>query len=680
MTVRLAIDIGGTFTDAAVLDEITGEITVSKSSTTPRRPIDGVMACVQKAALDPAQVTYFVHGTTAATNAVLQRKLPKLAMVSTGGFADLLEIQRGNRPLSGLYDIRWEKPAAIVARNLRYEVEERVDFMGRVLTPFNERQAREVAKELKRQEVKAVAVCFLFSYVNPDHEKMMRKIIEEECPGAFVSISSDIDPQIREYERSSTVAIDAAVKPVMDLYIGSLEDGLQQAGFKCRLMIMKASGGVMSSAAARGIPVQTIESGPAGGSIGAAAMAKSLGANNLIAIDMGGTTFKVSLIDRGMPRFKAEGEVEWGVPFRMPMIDISEIAAGGGSIAWTDEGGILRVGPHSAGADPGPVCYDRGGTDPTITDAQVVLGRLDPASFLGGDMRLNKQKAIDAVGRLGSVLGLDSLEVAAGIMRIAEANMLASMRVNSVEKGYDPREFSVIAYGGAGPMVAASLTQALGSPRVIIPFHPGIFSAIGMLAADIRFDFIRSYMTKLDDVDIDKLNSLYSSLESQARETLTREHKGESFVIRTADMRYYGQNYEISSPIPSGVLEKKDVRTIMNSFNQEHLRMYGHNKADEPLEIINLRVGIIGSIAKPELRTRLPSDGSRALKGHREVYFDSKRSFEESAVYARGEMAANDTVKGPAVIEEMDSTIIVNPGQTAKIDARGNVVIEVQSA
>ena len=676
MGVRLAVDIGGTFTDAAALDEETGEIRVAKSSTTPSKPVDGVLACVSKLSLDPGVVTYLVHGTTAATNAVVQRRFEPLALVCTKGFGDIIEIQRGNRPLYGLYDIRWEKPAPIVPRFLRYEVDERVDRSGNIVKGLDPDGVRKIAKEIRSHGIKAVGVCLLFSYMNPVHEREVRRIIGEECPGVYISLSSEVNPEIREYERTSTVAIDAAVKPVMDLYIGSLENGLREAGFASRLMIMKASGGMMSSTAAKEIPVQTIESGPAGGTIGAARVASALGIKNLIAIDMGGTTFKVSLVDDGVPRYRSEGELEWGVPFRMPMIDISEIGAGGGSIAWVDEGGLLRVGPQSAGADPGPVCYGAGGKEPTITDAQLVLGRLDPGSFLGGDMSLDKQAATDAIARLATQIGLQVIEAAAGIIKIAEANMLASMRVNSVQKGYDPRNFSVIAYGGAGPMVASTIARDLGSPTVIIPFHPGIFSAIGMLATNVRFDFMQSYVTRIDQIDMGLLNSRYRQLEDQAREMLAREHRGESGFIRTADMRYFGQNYEISAPVPGGTIGTEQLRTIIEGFNREHLKIYGHNKPEEPIELINLRVAIIGAIAKPQFRkTTLEGGMGRALKGTRDVYFHSEKGFAGSKVYDREYIPVGEEIPGPAVIEEMDSTIVVNPGQTASIDGYGNVVI-----
>lgn len=677
MGVRLAVDIGGTFTDAAALDEETGIIQIAKTPTTYSKPIDGVLSCVRKLKIDPKQITYLVHGTTAATNAVVQRRFPPLALLCTKGFADIIEIQRGNRPLSGLYDIRWEKPSPLVPRYLRYEIDERIDKSGNVVKKIERQHVKRIADELRTAGIHAAGVCFLFSFMNPIHEKEVEQILKEECPDIYVSLSSNVNPEIREYERMSTVLIDAAVKPVMDLYLSSLENGLKAAGVRSGLMIMKANGGMMSSSAAKQVPLQTIESGPAGGTIGAAQMANILGIKNLIAIDMGGTTFKVSLVDSGRPRYRSEGELEWGIPFRMPMIDISEIGAGGGSIAWIDEGGLLRVGPHSAGADPGPVCYRMGGNEPTITDAQLVLGRLNPVSLLGGDMKLDMRSAKEAIERLAKKIGLSLTETAAGIIRIAEANMLASMRVNSVQKGYDPRNFPVIAYGGAGPMVASTLSRDLGSPTVIIPIHPGIFSAIGMLVADIRFDFIKSYVVEFDHVDLGRLNSIYEELESQAVEALSREQECDMHVLRTADLRYLGQNYELSVPVPGGQLTLNELGVIKENFNNEHLKLYGHNKTDEKLELISLRVAIIGSLTKPSFKeTSRSSDGAGALKGTRDVYYHSEKDFVSSNVYDRDLIPIGERIDGPAIIEEMDSTIVINPGQSAQIDNYGNVVIE----
>lgn len=477
-------------------------------------------------------------------------------------------------------------------RHLRFEVTERVDYKGRVLTPLDEEQALSLIKNLREHKVRSIAICFLFSNVNPSHERRMAQLILREIPDASVSLSSEVNPEVREYERTSTIAIDASVKPVVSEYLQRLEAALSQIGFSCPLMIMKSSGGMMSSGLAREVPIHTIESGPAGGVIGSANIATSaFSTKNLLAIDMGGTTFKVSVIEDGKPRLKNDGEVEWGVPYRIPMIDLSEIGAGGGSIAWVDKGGILRVGPQSAGADPGPVCYRMGGTKPTFTDASLLLGRLNPNYLLGGDMKLDLHASEEAIRRdIATPLGMDVLEAASGIVKIAQANMLGSMRVSSVQRGYDPRDFVTVAYGGAGPLVATSLAQELGSPSVLIPPHPGIFSAIGMLYSDMRLDQSQTFMGNIDSIEMDKMNTAYAELESHILSIMRNEgFKGKVTTARSAELRYLGQNYEVPTPIPNGELVETKRREIIDNFNNEHKRLYAHSKPDEPIEVLTLR-------------------------------------------------------------------------------------------
>jgi N-methylhydantoinase A len=443
-------------------------------------------------------------------------------------------------------------------------------------------------------------------------------------------------------------------------------------------MIMRSSGGMMTSKAAKNNPVQTIESGPAAGVIGSAFLGDILGNKNLVAIDMGGTTFKVSLIDGGLPRFKSQGEIEWGVQYRIPMIDLSEIGNGGGSIAWIDKGGLMKVGPVSAGAEPGPACYRTGGTEPTFTDANIVLGRLNPEYILGGAMKLDKAAAEKAIQeKIAKPLGLDVAEAAMGIIEISNANMLGSMRVASVERGYDPREFDTVAYGGAGPMVASALGKELGSKRVIIPPHPGIFSAIGMLAADLRLDFIQTYITRMNEVNIDKVNMTYQKMEERAVTELRREYAGPSTLTRAADVRYLGQNYEITVAAPSGKLTQTDLGIITNNFNNEHRRLYGHSKPDEPMELVTLRTTIIGKMSRPLLKKiQAVRNVDLASKSERDVFFPEKKGFVKCKIYERPRLGAGSLLEGPCIIEEMDSTVLVNPGQEASIDSFGNVVIQ----
>ncbi len=678
--IRVGVDIGGTFTDLALLDESTGEVQVSKVSTTPLDPVQGVLAAVRKVKVPAEQSSYVIHGTTVATNAVVQRNLPLTALITTRGFRDILEIMRGNRPVWGLYDIRWKKPTPIIPRNLRFEASERVDRDGNVVVPLDEDNVREIISQMKKLGVHSVAVCFIFSNVNPSHERRVAELISKEMPETRISLSCEVNPEVREYERTSTVSIDASVKPVVSEYLERLEGALEEIGFNCPLMIMKSSGGMMSSTQAKQIPIYTIESGPAGGVVGAVNLSASITSNNLLAIDMGGTTFKVSLIEDGRPRLKNEGEIEWGVPYRIPMVDLSEIGSGGGSIAWIDKGGILRVGPKSAGAYPGPVCYKTGGTQPTFTDANLVLGRIDPNYFLGGEMKLDLVAATDAIERdIAKPLGMDVLEAAAGVLEISEANMLASMKVSSVERGYDPRDFTTVAYGGAGPLVAANLARELGCPSVVIPEHPGIFSAIGMLYSDMRIDASRTFLKRLDATDMDDLDSVYDELENKVVLALEKDFKGDVTMMRSADMRYVGQNFEISVSIPSGELNEPRRHVIVENFNREHKRLYGHSKIDEPIEMITLRVAAIGITKKPVLKKIGSRTGlEKAKRGNRKVYYEESDSYELTRIFERSLIGAGSEIHGPCVIEDMDTTIAVRPNQTAVVDGYGNIIINLR--
>ena len=679
MGVRVAIDTGGTFTDAAAINEETNEIIVAKSPTTPEDYLQGVESCIQKSGLKPEDATLVVHGTTVVTNSIIQRILPKSALITTTGFRDVLEMARANRPTWGLYDIMWDKPKPLIPRYLRFEVDERVDYHGNIVKPLPEEPAAALVRHLKSLGVETIAVSFLFAHRNPAHEEQMKAIIFREFPEAFVSISSEINPQVREYERTSTVVINAVVKPLAYRYFNHLEDGLTNYGFKTELLIMRSNGGLMSARAAGEAPVSTIESGPAGGTIGSVFIGEAIGQRNLIAVDMGGTTFKVSLVDNGEPQQKTEGEVEWGVPFRVPMLDITEIGAGGGSIARMDVDGTLKVGPESAGAEPGPVCYQRGGTEPTITDAQLVLGRLNPQYLLGGAMKIDIEAAREAIReKVAKPMGLDLVEAATGIVEISNAKMLGSMRVSSVERGYDPRDFWVIGYGGMGPMVASVLAQELGSPKVVIPPHPGIFSAFGMLVTDIKLDLLRSYRSPVDDGNVDEVKEIYTEMEMEATASLRRDFSGKSILIRSADLRYVGQNYDVNCPVPSSSLTLNDLKIVGERFESEHLKLYGHAKSGEPIELVSLRVNILGVIERPKLqRIKANGDASSAVVDRRPVYFASVGDFVTCPVYNRPLLGAGCEIPGPATIEATDSTTVLYPGQHASVDPFGNLIIEV---
>ncbi|MDA4136584.1 MAG: hydantoinase/oxoprolinase family protein [Thaumarchaeota archaeon] len=681
MTFRIGFDVGGTFTDVAVLDESSGALTIAKSSTTPQDHVQGILNTLNKIPINKGEVSYLVHGTTIVTNAIVQRKLPRVALITTKGFRDVLEIMRENRPIWGLYDIKWDKPKPLIPRHLRFEVDERVDYKGNVLEALDVEGARQLVRKLKTSGVVSVAVCLMSSYMNGEHEKQLEKIIHKEAPGVLVSLSSEVNPQIREYERTSTTAIDASVKPLAAQYFNRLEKVLTEAGFKATLLIMKSSGGLTSAKSAANYPVQTIESGPAGGTMGSVYVGHLANYKNLVAIDMGGTTFKVSIIHEGVPRTRSEGEIEWGVPYRLPMIDISEIGAGGGSIAHLDREGGLRVGPISAGAEPGPVCYQAGGKEPTFTDACVALGYTNPEYLLGGEMKIDKKAAEKAIqAKIAKPLGLDTIEAAQGIVEISNQAMLGSMRVASVERGFDPRDFATIAYGGAGPMVAGFLSQELGSPLLIVPPHPGIFSAIGMLLSDVRLDFMRPFRHHLGAVDLQKMSSIYDALEKEAVARLRGDFRDLEYrIIRSADMRYVGQNYEVSSVVPGGPIVPKSLQVSKSNFAHEHEKMYGHAKGGET-EFVNLRVTIIGTIHKPRIVAyqEKPRSKNPVSKETRSVFFPGRHGSLKTEVYDRALMAPGVKIRGPAIIEEISSTTVVYPKQSLVVDRYGNLLIETR--
>lgn len=679
MPFRIGIDVGGTFTDLAALNESTGEIFVSKSPTTPSDFVQGILNCLNKSRLRDKRISYIVHGTTVVTNAIVQRRFESTALIATKGFRDVLEIMRQNRPMWGLFDIQWDKPKPLIPRHLRFEVDERIDAKGTIVKPLDENEVRSLVAKFRQLGIKSVAVCFMFSQLNPKHEERTREIFRKEAPEIHLSLSSEVNPQIREYERSSTTAIDAVSKPLAKKYFSHLKQGLRQSGFSSTLLIMKSNGGLISVKQAGDFPVYTLESGPAGGTIGAAFLGDAIGQRNLIAIDMGGTTFKVSVVDTGIARTRSEGEVEWGIPYRVPMIDISEIGAGGGSIAWIDREGILRVGPQSAGADPGPVCYGMGGKEPTFTDACLALGYLNPEYLLGGEMRVDKKNAEDVIHRkIADPLHLDPIEAAYGIVEVSNQIMLGSMRVSSVEKGYDPREFATMAYGGAGPVIAGYLTKELGSRLLIIPPHPGIFSAIGMLVSDIRLDFMRPFHHRVRGADLDQVNKVYRMMEAEAVKSLKKDFPRMSYrIMRTADMRYVGQNYELNAAVPSGHESERTMRTAEHNFAKEHQKMYGHAKGVE-VEFVNLRVTVFGVIRKPRLRSLPAAKNSAKQKAKREVYFGRRASFVNTPVYDRSILGAGTELEGPSILEETDSTIVVYPKQKASVDEYGNILIRTR--
>ncbi len=688
MSVRLAIDIGGTFTDATLIDEETGSVAIAKVLTTPSDPSEGFMQAVERALAEghvaTAQVGFVVHATTVATNAIIEGKIARSGFVTTEGFRDLLEIARQVRPT--LYDTQFEKAKPLVPRDRAIGVRERLGPAGEVLTPLDDGSVREAAALMRREEVESVAVCLLHSYVNPAHEQRIGEILAEELPGVPISLSAEVAPEFREYLRASTTVINAVIRPVVQRYLEGIERRLAGAGIEAKLLVMQSSGGVFSAEAAARRPVFMVESGPAAGVIAAAYLGETLGQPDLLSFDMGGTTAKVGLIQGGRPSvtkdYAVGGQAGAGIggmslsgyPVRTPVVDLVEIGAGGGSIAWIDSGGLLRVGPRSAGADPGPVCYRRGGTEPTVTDANLVLGRLNPAYFLGGEMGLDVEGARAAIEeRLAEPLGLSLTDAANGIVEIANAAMVNALHLISVQRGYDPRDFVLVGFGGAGPVHANALARDAEMPTLVIPRSPGIFSATGLLTTDLKRDAAVTIMRRLDELDGSEAEATFAGLEAGGREELEREGLTADAIefVRQIDLRYVGQSYELT--IAAGPLQEK--AELLERFHVEHDRVYGFAAPAEPVEVVSLRLTSVGRIAKPPARP-LERGGAAEPKERRRVHFAEAGGFVDCPIYDRYGLPAGASFTGPAVVEEFDSTTVVHPGFAVRVDELGNLVIE----
>ena len=691
---RLGIDIGGTFTDATLIDENTGEIRIGKVPSTPEDPSVGFIHATDRmlgeASVSPDEVEYLVHGTTVATNAIIEKKVAPTGFITTDGFRDLLEIQRQIRPT--LYDLHFEKPRPLVPRYLCFGIPERLDAQGSVLTPLDEDALAEAVQQLKCENVTAVAVCFLHSYVNPAHEKRAGEILREVFPDAIVSLSSEVAPEFREYFRASTTVINACIRPIVANYLQRIEDRLREKGIAAALLVMQSSGGVFTFASASEKPVFMVESGPAAGVIAATYIGTALGNPDVISFDMGGTTAKAGLIQNGTPRVTKEYEVGTaaqsgvgasrgaGYPIRTPVLDLVEIGAGGGSIAWVDSGGILRVGPQSARADPGPVCYGKGGEEPTITDANLVLGRLNPIYFLGGEIELEVEAARDAIlEKCAKPLGMGVVETAHGIVEIANTAMTNALRLVSVQRGYDPRDFVLVAFGGAGPVHANRLAIEVQIPKTIIPMSPGTTSAMGLLVTDLKHDYSRTLIQRVDQVDTGMVANIYRELEADGRESLEREGMNPSDIslLHQVDMRYVGQSYELTVPLPDGKLGAAEIANVLAQFHREHDRAYGYSASGEPVEFVNLRLSAIGKINKPQLRQIAADDGplSAAQKVIRPVYFAECEGYVECPIYDRYRLSAGAVLEGPAIAEEIDATTVIHPGYQGLVDGFGNLIL-----
>jgi N-methylhydantoinase A len=676
---RLGIDVGGTFTDLVVIDEKTKAIRLTKTPSTPKSPDRGVLNGIRKVervfGIDSKQLDFLIHGTTVATNALIERKGVKAGLIVTHGFRDVLHIARQIRPK--LYDFFERRPDPFIPRHLRFEVPERVLYDGRVAEPLDEEEVRNVARLLLRHGVGVVAVCLLHAYANPIHEVRVKEILEAHMPEVRVSLSSEVLPEFKEYERMSTTVINAYVMPIVERYLTQIRVSLDEMEIRTGLHIMQSNGGVMTAETAGQKSVHTVLSGPAAGVLGGLELAKMAGFEDIITVDMGGTSFDVSLAHRGRATFTNESDIG-GHAIKVPMIDIKTLGAGGGSIAWVDPGGALQVGPESAGADPGPACYEGGGQQPTVTDANLVLGYLNPDYFAGGEMRLDRELAIQAImKKIAEPMGLSLEEAAEGIFRVVNATMIRGIRLVSVEKGYDPREFTLVCFGGAGPVHAMKLAQELNIHRVLVPEGPGVNCALGLLMADFRHDYSRTFLHLMSRLDPSRLTEAFGELEARATKQMLSEGLAREAVVfhRSADLRYLGQGYELELPFPGGRYDKHDLETLADEFGRLHRDNYGYTMDPDSVEIVNLRLVAIGLLDKPEVKSEKqgPPDPARAYKEQRRVYMDGR--FWDVPIYERGRMQCGMEIPSPAIVEQTDSTTVIFPGFHTVVDRHRNLIL-----
>jgi N-methylhydantoinase A len=612
-----------------------------------------------------------------ATNALLEYKGIETALLLTEGFKDILSIARQARPK--LFDWFAKRPDPLVPRKLRYEVSERVSSNGEIIKSLDKDQIKTIAIELRERNISSIAVCLLHSYANPSHEREIKKVFSRYFQEAKVCLSSDVLSEIREYERMSTTVINAYVMPIIERYLEDVKKRMEKKHVEVELNVMQSNGGIMTADTAAQRSVNTLLSGPAGGVIGSMGIAAQAEVENVVTIDMGGTSFDISLIYHNRINYKTESMIG-GHPIKAPMIDIHTLGAGGGSIAWVDEGGALRVGPVSAGSDPGPVCYGKGGMEPTVTDANLVLGRLNPEYYLGGEVDVDMAAAKRSIEeKIAGPLNLTVEQAADGILIVVNATMVRGMRSVTVEKGYDAREFSMVSFGGTGPLHAVDLSRELGITEVIVPLYPGLNSAVGLLTADFRYDFSSTFLRKVNALDLGDLNREYRGLEEKALEHMEREKISSENIklVRSVDMRYSGQAYELNIPVPGGTLNAGSLNQIDEAFHSQHKTLYGFSRVKERTELVYLRLSAIGLLEKPQIE-KMPSSGENseaALKGFRPVYMG--REYVNTSLYERKELKPGNSLIGPAIIEQMDTTTLVYPGQTVSIDEYQNIRIRI---
>jgi N-methylhydantoinase A len=690
-SIRIGVDVGGTFTDFVLVDDERKTIFTGKRLTTPGDPsiaiLEGSERLLREAGTSIDHVQSIVHGTTLVTNTVIERKGAKVGLITTKGYRDTLEMGREIR--YDLYDLFLEKPEPLVPRHLRLTVEERLDASGKVLRPLNKDEVRAAARSLKAEGVQAVAVCFLHAYQNGVHEREAGAILEKELPGVPVTLSSAVAPEIREFERTSTACANAYVQPLMKRYLERLEQQLKERGLTGTLYVMLSGGGVATVRAGSEFPVQLIESGPAAGAIAGAYYSTLSDIQHMISFDMGGTTAKMCLIENGRPEHAHEFEAGRvrrfrkgsGLPLKVPVIDLIEIGAGGGSKAWIDGMGLMKVGPESAGSEPGPICYGRGGTDPTVTDADLLLGYLSPDYFLGGEMQLDLSKVEKAFKeRLADRLSMSVTEAAAGIHSIVNENMAAATRMYIAEKGRDPRRYTIMAFGGAGPVHAYGVAKLLKVGRIVCPLGAGVTSALGFLVASPAINSVRSYVSRLKDLDWERLNRVFDEMEREARALLTEAGAVDAdiLVTRTADMRYVGQGFEISVPVPAGKLDAASLPDLNARFLETYKQLFDRQITEVPVEAMTWRLSAHAPVPKVELNfAGQKADRGPALKGERQVYFP-ETGYLPCPVYNRYALPPGTNLPGPAVVEERESTVIVGPDARFSIDDYLTLIIDIE--
>lgn len=676
--VRIGIDTGGTFTDLIGLDDSSGALILAKTPSTPSEPVQAIVDALEASRVDPEAIRFLILGTTVATNALLQRQGAEVIFITTEGFQDVPYIQRMNRRYH--YSLTWTKPKPLVKHRNCLGVRERIDHRGQVRVALDDEALEEVGREVQTRlngldpSREAIAVCLLFSYLNPEHELRLGEFLRRRFPALPVSLSHQVAPIWREYERGSTVIADAYIKPTLQGYLGSIRDRFENMSLSAPWAIMKSNGGNAMLAAAEAQPVNLMLSGLSGGVIGGAYFGRLVGTKNLITLDMGGTSCDVGVVRNGQIGYSTNFEIEWGLPVAVPVVDLTTIGAGGGSIGWIDQGGFLRVGPRSAGAEPGPACYGHGGKDATVTDANLVLGRLDPEYFLGGKIRLDCLAAEDTLATLGARLGMDVIRTAQAVVDMANENMANAVRVLSIDRGLDPRDFALAAFGGAGPLHAGALARTMRMRQVIIPLHPGLCSAFGALIADLQVNKVHSTHFRSDAVASETVQAHFDQLIEEAIDELRQEgFQDTPRIERTISMRYAGQNYEKDVVVEAETVTDEALQQVFRAFEKLHEQFYGYSISGEVIELISFNVTAVGPTPKPEL-SRLERRPTPAPLSERPVCF-AESGFITTPIYHRERLSAGSRLEGPAVIEEVDSTTLVHPGQRLSVDDYGVIAL-----